>query len=219
MKLDTTNTKLVIFDMDGVIFNTEELFMKLLIKNTAKRGYVLTEKMYTDTIGLAGDKLINQMYDFFGNNYPFYELSNETRNDIATHISENGIEVKSGIRELLIHLNDKNITCVVASSTNSKYVFDYLESAGLSQYFKAVFGGEMVENSKPAPDIFLKAMNDSGFDSSQSLVIEDSQNGILAAYNASIPVVCIPDLKYPMEEYASKTVGIVDNAGMLVECF
>lgn len=202
--------------------------MNYLIKNAAAYGYTLTEEMYKSTLGLAGEKLRQKMISFFGSNYPMDDISHITRGNMHDHMKKHGIPLKHGILSLLKHLKLNNIPCAVASSSPQKYVEEYLTSAGIIPYFDIIIGGDQIEHSKPAPDIFLKALDmankklllSSGnsllITAGNCIVLEDSQNGIDAAYNASIPIVCIPDLVYPDEEHESKCVLMLKSADELI---
>lgn len=127
--------------------------------------------------------------------------------------------VKPGIPELLAWFASNNIPCCVASSTKHDIVVEYLRLAKLDKYFAYVIGGNQVQRSKPNPDIFLAACQRTDIKPEHALVLEDSENGILAASNANIPVVCIPDLKVPSEEIAKKTAAIVPDATAVISLF
>ena len=105
------------------------------------------------------------------------------------------------------------------SSTKHDIVAEYLHLAKLDKYFAFVIGGDQVQRSKPNPDIFLAACQCADISPEHALVLEDSENGILAASTADIPVVCIPDLKIPAEEIAQKTAAIVSTAADVIQLF
>ena len=107
----------------------------------------------------------------------------------------------------------------MASSTKHDIVTEYLRLANLDNYFTFVIGGDQVPRSKPNPDIFLAACQQAGIRPEAALVLEDSENGILAASNGNIPVVCIPDLKLPSEGIAKKTAAIVSTAADVISLF
>lgn len=204
----------VIFDMDGLIFDTENLFMRELGKVMAEGGYTLTRERYVKTLGLTGEILKNTMLEYYGSDYPHAEMSRKARASVDKAALNGELTVKPGIRDLLVHLKEKGIPCAVASSTHTVYVEKYLTAAGLRGYFDEVIGGEMAARSKPAPDIFLKALN--GTKPVKALVLEDSENGIKAAHAAGIPVICIPDMVYPSPECEAMTVSVVNSAADVV---
>lgn len=202
--------ELVIFDMDGLIFDTEKLFMRELGEVMAESGYTLTRERYVKTLGLTGERLKSTMLGYYGSDYPHAEMSRKARERVDKAALAGELTVKPGIRELLELLNKKGIPCAVASSTHTVYVEKYLTAAGLRRYFDEVIGGELAERSKPAPDIFLKALN--GTEPENALVLEDSENGIRAAHAAGIPVICIPDMVYPSPECEAMTAAVVSSA-------
>lgn len=206
--------KKVIFDMDGLIFDSERLFMRELGHVMKKNNYILTEENYKKMLGLTQDALYNMAKGMYGDSYPHYEISAEARRHMDKIARENGLPIKNGIHELLIFLKEKNIPCVVASSTHREYIELYLKTSGLDEYFSAVTGGDMVGRSKPAPDIFLYALGDTP--PQNALVLEDSKNGILASHNAGIPVICIPDMTYPDEEIKPFIYATVNSASDVI---
>ena len=201
--------KKAIFDMDGLIFDTERLFMKELSKVMAEEGYTLTEEIYTQTIGLASVAVKEKMCKIYGSEYPFEKLSAKARLSMEKN-AQTGLPVKPGIPELLESLCGKGTECCVASSTEAEFVKKYIDAAGLGKYFGEIIGGDMVSRSKPAPDIFLKALGNTA--PNDAVVFEDSENGVRAGISAGIPVICIPDMKRPPEEVISKAYACVESA-------
>ena len=145
--------KAFLFDMDGLIFDTEQLFMEQLAIVMKEHGYTLTKEFYIQSLGLTGETLKSLMCGAYGEEYPFAELSAESRRRVSIVAETVGLRVKPGIRQLLGWLCEHHKNCAVVSSTHAKYVRKYLEYAGIDSYFKEVIGGDMVERSKPEPDI------------------------------------------------------------------
>lgn len=201
--------KAVIFDMDGLIFDTERVFMEQLAVAMKEHGYVLTREIYTNTLGLGGKKLVNFMYSEFGYDYPFEECSKLAQERMAMICDTIGLSVKPQIRELLEKLKNDKIKCGVASSTKTELVNKYLVKAQLDGYFDVIIGGEQVMVSKPEPDIFICACERLNVSPGKALVLEDSENGIKAARAAGIPVICVPDLKEPSKECESLVTAVV----------
>lgn len=211
--------QLVIFDMDGLIFNTERLFMEQRAIVMKDYGYEHREEDYIKTLGLTGRELMDTLHHIYGPDYPAEEISKKSRQALNAYIAEHGPEVKPGIEKLLQWFRQKDILCCVASSTHRVYIEEYLKKAGLSDYFSYIVGGDEVRRSKPEPDIFLKACEHFDINPYHTLVLEDSENGILAAWNARISVVCIPDLLTPSVEMTRKTTGIVRTADEVISLF
>ncbi|MCD8323412.1 MAG: HAD family phosphatase [Clostridiales bacterium] len=208
--------ELMIFDMDGLIFDTERLFMMKKNEILTEYGYPARQEDYVQTIGLSGILLRDKLAELYGPDYPADEISAKTRAAVNTYMEENGPSVKPGVRKLLQWLAERNICCCVASSTRRVYVEKYLRMAGLEAYFSFVIGGEEAERSKPEPDIFLLACDRAGVRPGNALVLEDSENGIRAAAAAGIPVICIPDLKQPSPDLAGKAVAVLSSAEEVV---
>ncbi len=210
---------LAIFDMDGLIFDTERLFMTTKDGVMKEYGYTQQKDDYIHTLGTCGQQLLDILHNLYGNDYPAEEISQKCRTLVTEKIRRDGPPVKPGIPELLAWFASNNIPCCVASSTKHNIVVEYLRLAKLDKYFAFVIGGDQVQRSKPNPDIFLAACQQAGIKPEHSLVLEDSENGILAASNANISVVCIPDLKVPSEEIAKKAVAIVPDATAVISYF
>lgn len=189
-----------IFDMDGLIFDTERLFMEQLAVVMAERGYRLSREVYCKSLGLTGKSLEKLMLTEYGMDYPFAQLGRIAREHVDAIAATVGLELKPDIVTLLQWIRRQGLKAAVASSTRSDIVERYLEGAGIRKYFSVIVGGEMVERSKPEPDIFLKAAHLCGLKSEQAVVLEDSENGVRAAVAAGIPVICVPDLKMPEDE-------------------
>lgn len=187
--------QLAVFDMDGLIFDSERMFMEKLDKVMADAGYTLTLESYLELLGMNETACEAVMKKHYGADYPYKEMSAAARELFNEDARKNGLPVKKGIPELLEFLNENNIKCAVASSTGSEFVKEYLRLSGLDGYFGVVVGGDMAERSKPDPDIFLKACALAGAEPGGSVVFEDSENGIRAAHSGGIPVIWIPDMK------------------------
>ena len=198
-----TGKKAAVFDMDGLIFDTERLFMEQLAIVMKEQGYVLTKKIYCETLGIGGKLLEEIMCSYFGAGYPVSEMGKKAEKRVRMVAETVGLVVKPKISEVLCFFKEQGILCAVASSTNSDAVKHYLKSAGILSYFHQIVGGEMVKKSKPEPDIFLLACEKLGEEPSQCVVLEDSENGVRAAKKAGCPVICVPDLKQPSEEVAA----------------
>ncbi len=189
-----------IFDMDGLIFDTERLFMEQLAVVMQENGYRLTREIYCRTLGLCGQKLKETMQANYGTGYPFAVISKEAAKRAEIVAQTVGVSIKPQIRELLQHFQEKHLACAVASSTESSTVQARLEMACLLPYFQQIIGGEMAGHSKPEPDIFLLAAKRLGKSPKECIVLEDSENGVRAAAKAGCTVICIPDLQILSDE-------------------
>lgn len=211
--------ELFVFDMDGLLFDTERLFMSKRAEILPEYGYVHREEDYIRTLGTSGPELHKILDDIYGTDYPADEISQRSREAQLAHMREHGAPVKEGVRELLSWIAAKKIPCCVATATASVYADEILQLGGIRQYFSFIVGGDQVSHSKPHPEIFLTACKAGGIAPEHAIVLEDSENGILAADAAGIPVICIPDMKYPDENIAKKTAAIVKTAADVITLF
>lgn len=198
-----------LFDMDGLIFDTERIFMEQLAVVMKEYGYTLTREIYCQTLGLGGSVLMELMKSHYGEEYPFRDISRETVRRVEMVSESIGLCVKPQIPEVLAYLKEKGIACAVASTTRSDTVRRYIEKAGLLSFFQKIIGGEMVEHSKPEPDIFLLAAKELGKEPKECVVLEDSENGVRAASQAGCHIICIPDLKQPSPEVLEKADYVI----------
>lgn len=197
---DFQDRQCFLFDMDGLLFDSEQLFMEQLAAVMADHDYHLTREIYVRTLGMGGEPLRQYMQNIYGEDYPFEECSREAGRRVL-QIAENvGLRVKPEIIESLEMLHRYQKCCAVASSTDSAHVRKYLESAGMMQYFPVIIGGDMVSAAKPDPEIFLMAASQCGVQPEEAVVLEDSENGIRAAHAAGMGVICVPDLGQPSTE-------------------
>ncbi len=211
--------KVAIFDMDGLIFNTERQFFKFESMVHKKYGYPSRIEDFTQTLGLSFASVKEVHKKIFGEDVSTEQICKETRELVAKDVEENGLEIMKGIPELLEFFKENGTICCVASSTVTPMVEKYLNIAGIRDYFKHIIGGDQVKISKPNPEIFLKALGKTPFNKDEAVIFEDSENGIRAAHAAGIPVICIPDLKYPNDSLKDIPIHIVDSALDVIDLY
>lgn len=211
--------KVAIFDMDGLIFNTERQFFKFESMVHKKYGYPSRIEDFTQTLGLSFASVKEVHKKIFGEDFSTEQIFKETRELVAKDVEENGLEIMKGIPELLEFFKENGTICCVASSTVTSMVEKYLNIAGIRDYFKHIIGGDQVKISKPNPEIFLKALGKTPFNKDEAVIFEDSENGIRAAHAAGIPVICIPDLKYPNDSLKELPIHIVDSALDVIDLY
>lgn len=192
--------KCVIFDMDGLMFDTERI-VSVLHKEAAKEyGYTLTDTMIENLLGGNKERNTKYLLEQFGNDYPVEKVRSLLLKNRDTYIEKHGLPIKEGLVELLQYLQNNNILVAVASSSPYDVIVRYLTITNTPQYIDYIISGDRVENSKPDPEIFLNVCQHFSLLPHEALVLEDSRNGIMAAVNGKIPVICIPDLiDHPQE--------------------
>ena len=205
----------VVFDMDGVILDSEQLVVRSWQKIAQKYNIEDIERFCIAALGLnreAAKKLFVRMYDGrYGDEERYEVLKAEMAAEFHRAASEGELTLKPGVADTLKLLDDNHIPCALATSTRKEVVTMELTNLGVIDYFDKLICGDMVERSKPAPDIFLKACEELGVAPENAFAVEDSYNGVRAAHSAGMKVVMIPDLVQPDAEMREKTLIIFDN--------
>lgn len=182
----------VIFDMDGVVTDSERLGWTALIQAGRQQGVELTQPFIRSTMGMtfASSKAM------YAKCYPTLDHQKliSAFNDRMCALARSGeLPLMKGVVELLDTLDEKRIPCALASSSKGDIVRIYLSSNGVYDRFTKIISGEMCERSKPDPDIFLKAARALNVRPADCLVLEDSVNGLKAGRAAGMQVCMVPD--------------------------
>ena len=204
-------SKAVIFDMDGIIFDSERAVYRGWQDVAAKHGFSDLDTVYMKCIGCIEPVTKAYFLEFYGPDFPYDEYRSEQSRSYHEMYDGGRLPLKPGIRELLEYLKEEGIPAAVASSTRTELVENQIRDAGLAQYFKVILGGESIERSKPAPDIFLKAAEMMGTEARSTFVIEDSYNGIRAAHAGGMIPVMVPDMMPPNDEMREKARYIFND--------
>lgn len=194
------NMKAVIFDMDGVIFDSERLVLEGWLELGKKYGIPDIDKVFPKCIGSNAVASKQIFLDYYGEDFPYDTYKQETSADYHAKYDGGRLPMKRGIKELLQFLKENGYHIGLASSTRYEVVRQQLEDAGILPYFETLTCGDMVKKSKPEPDIFLKAAETLGVHPQDCIVIEDSYNGIRAASRACMFPIMVPDMIAPDEE-------------------
>lgn len=205
------NLKAVVFDMDGVIFDSERFVIECWKKVAENNHFDGIEEACMACIGTNYNRTKEIMLETYGQDFPYDKYRMEAREIEAEWIREHGFPQKPGVLELLTFLKENNIKVALASSTRTEKVKEELGDAGFLPYFQVIIGGDMVERSKPEPDIFLKACEKLSVSPEDTYVIEDSYNGIRAAYAAGAMPIMVPDILKPDDEMKEKTHVILPD--------
>lgn len=190
----------VVFDMDGLIFDSERVVKNSWDAAGDRLGYgKLGDNIY-HTLGFSIVKRKIYFTEKYGADFPFETFAEHSREAFYTEVKEEGLPVKRGVKELLEYLHQHNYLAAVATSSRTAYAKRSLEQAGIIDQFNVTVFGEMAKESKPAPDIYLLACDLLQKEPSNCLALEDSPNGIRSASAAGLCPVMIPDLVEPEEE-------------------
>ncbi|MBE5944867.1 MAG: HAD family phosphatase [Lachnospiraceae bacterium] len=194
--------KAVVFDMDGVITDTEKLYRRFQLEEGIARG-VPEEVMIKACERIAGGNKYTNKEPFeaiVGRGIEYWEYRDKMIARLDNHIKENGVELKPGVKEILSYLKEKGIKIGLATSTVRDRAIGYLVDHDIYKYFDKLIFGDMVEHGKPAPDIYIKACEELQVSVSEAIAVEDSINGIKSAGEAGLYPVMVVDLIQPNDE-------------------
>lgn len=198
--------KAVIFDMDGVLFDTERLCRETWNIIAREQNLENIDDVLTACTGSNRQDTILIMKKAYGEDFDALAFMEQCSQINIKRMEEEGIPIKKGAKEILDFLKEENYRIGLASSTRKFRVLENLEKSGFSDYFEVVIGGDMIEHSKPSPDIYLLACKELGVNPADTFAIEDSPNGIRSSHSAGMKPIMVPDLVAPTEEILSMTI-------------
>ena len=193
------DTKYIIFDMDGLMIDSEKLSFDIIKSILHEHGYNLSLEFYAKTIGVSrehSEQLFTQSFPGIDGKRDVYGAFFER---YFKAVEDGKLAAKPGLIQLLNELDKRGIKRAVASSNDKSIVEASLKSIGVYNRIDAIVYSELVERVKPFPDLFLKAAKTLGGKPEECLILEDSQAGVEAALSAHIPVIIIPDMIPPSE--------------------
>ena len=190
----------VVFDMDGILFDTERVCQDSWIEVAKKRGLPGMEEVFPRCIGLNSSGSRQIVLEAYGEDFDYEDFRAEASAWYWNYIEANGLPVMSGAEPLLHWLKSGGWKMGLASSTRRPTVLKNLELSGFSDYFSVVVTGDMVAHSKPQPEIYLLACSELGVKPEEAYAIEDSPNGIRSAHAAGMRPLMVPDMIAPDEE-------------------
>lgn len=201
----------VIFDMDGTIFDTERLVLDCWERVGERHGLPDIREVFVKCIGTNEKRTQEIVYGRYGRDFPYEKFRGESSELFHAIADREGIPVKPGAEELLKYLSENKIPLGLASSTRLAVVTQELQAAGLYDYFQVVVGGDLLKNSKPAPDIYLMTCERMGVLPGNTYAIEDSYNGIRSAHSAGLRPVMVPDLMPATDEMRDLSVAVFED--------
>lgn len=203
--------KAAIFDMDGLLIDSERHIMQAWLEGAQALGFTLTPADFVQVIGRAGPEGDALLTRLLGSEQAFRETAAHAREALLGGREHAVFPLKAGAAELLAALEEAGVPCAVASSSKVEEIRHRLGHVGVLRHFKAVAGGDEVTHGKPDPSLYLLAATRLGVAPEDCIAFEDSENGARAAQAAGIRVVIVPDLKAPPEDVAARAHGVIGS--------
>jgi HAD superfamily hydrolase (TIGR01509 family) len=200
-----------VFDMDGLLLDSERLIRDAWIQASFENGIAFSESVYLEVVGRNSADSTSILMDHIGDDLVFSKICAQADTLLSERTISLGYPVKPGAIELLSLLNERNIPCCVASSTNRAEVRRRLQKSGLDGFFDAIVGGDEVLKGKPNPDLFLLAAGRIGVSPGHCLVFEDSEHGARGAIAAGMSAILVPDLKTPCAGVQAMCVNVLPS--------
>ena len=203
--------KAVIFDLDGLLIDSEIISYKMYADLLQKHNLRFTLDTYARQYS-GKNEVTNMQNLIFTYHLPItLEQGLSYVSALEKEYFAKGVPLKPGARELLHFLKRRDIKILLASSSTRERALSVLAQHGIENCFDAMVFGPEIAHGKPAPDIFIKAREKSGEASGDCLVLEDSEAGIRAAYAAGIDVICVPDMKRPDGAFLSVAAAVLPS--------
>ena len=217
LKQDTPRIRGVLFDMDGLVLDTEKLYCRFWQEGAQALGFPMTREQALGMRSLNKNAGQKQLEGYFGSSADYTAIRTKRIELMDAYIAENGVDLKPGIGELLDYLEAKQIPCAITSSSPMDLIRTYLAHHGLDTRFTALCSGHDVPNGKPAPDIYLHGAATLGLRPEECLALEDSPAGITSAYQAGCFPVIIPDLDQPSADTLSRCFAKADSLADIID--
>ncbi|MBE6579973.1 MAG: HAD family hydrolase [Ruminococcaceae bacterium] len=191
--------KAIVFDMDGVLFDTEKVYFEAWDRVAAEMNIDVTEIRWKCAGHNAAD--IAAMFDaYFDGKVTYAEFGPRKTAAFCRILEEDGLPEKEGLHQILAFLKENGYRIALATSTRKEGAVDHLTKAGILAYFDVLTTGDMFTHGKPDPEIYLTACRLLGSDPAETYAVEDSYAGLESAHRAGMKPVMIPDL-FPPTEY------------------
>ena len=201
----------ILFDMDGLVVDTEKLYSRFWREACAFYGYTMTYEQSLKMRGLGGQAGEHMLHTFFGPDADYMQLRNKRIELMDAFVDAHGVELKPGIFDLMDVLEANSIPAAITSSSPIPRIRKFLAPYGLDSRFAALCSGRDVPKGKPAPDIYLAGARTLNLPPEHCLALEDAPAGIESAYRAGCLPVMIPDLDPPGEETAAMLYAMANS--------
>lgn len=189
----------LIFDMDGLLLDTEKYYFRCWIECAEEFGFHMKPRHALAVRSLSAKYAERYLKRELGEDFDYYAVRARRRELVQQTMDNNGIQIKHGAEELLEYCRDNGIKTAVATATPLEKAKEHLGALGILGLFSEVVGGDSIKNGKPAPDIYIKAASAISLAPSECIALEDSPNGIISAFSAGCNTIMIPDMTEPDE--------------------
>ncbi len=218
MPFDPDKLEGVVFDMDGVLIDSEVLYQKAAIKSAGELGFELSTELLLLTVGTPADVTEQIIKQGMGDDFPFAEYDHNLRQWLASQMMAH-VPVKPGVRQLLTRLNELEIPLAVATSTGEEAAHHHLIRSDLAPHFEHIITRDDVINGKPHPEPYLLATERLEVEPEFCLAIEDSYNGVRSAHAAGMQTIMVPDLLPATKEIAALCIAVINDLDQLKKRF
>lgn len=201
----------IIFDMDGLIFDSERVVQRAWAEIGEEYGYEGMGDQIYHTVGFNRKRRELYFKSVYGQDFPHDLFVDKTREIFSRIVDTEGLPMKPGAKEVLALAKSKGMRIGLATSSSSDYAVNELTTAGIYDYFDGFVFGNMVTKSKPDPEIYLKACEAVGIKAEEGLALEDAPSGVESASRAGLKVIMVPDLVQPDAAIREKAWKIVDS--------
>lgn len=202
-----------IFDMDGLLFDTEQVYLEESIASANEFGIELDREYYLSLHGLSDEEVRFRYYQEYQEFRPevIDEVIENTFQRVSKRIKSGQIPMKEGAHALVTHLHERKIPMTIASNNYPEIIKYLLDCQGITNCFQAIISSADVTHAKPHPEIVEKAVDILSLPKNEIVMFEDSLNGIRAAHSAQVSVIMVPDLATDDEEARLKTYRIIES--------
>lgn len=207
----------VLFDMDGVILDTEKLYTRFWQEAANALGYPMTKEQALGMRSLNREAGQAKLSEYFGPDISHPEVRAKRIELMNAYVQEHGVEPKPGVGEILGFLKEQGIPCAITTSSPLERVERYLGRLGYLELFDKICTGYEVAHGKPEPDIYIYGAESLGLKPEECLAVEDSLAGITSAYRAGCATVMIPDQDPPTEQMLPMLYAKADRLTDLID--